>query len=176
MYACSLLQLAKGVFYASGICYLLYLLVLIVRACSELKNLPNFGSSLVRLQFVLCRRVKRLFCRATDVRLKFLTGLAGVVASTTVLLTWTKYGVLPALEDHFAAELTTHYASSVDLVLAYALFNLYLFLSAYVYSPAHSSATGSTHSITYNPWPFDRAEPLAPVLTLNREVNERRNG
>ncbi|GLV41173.1 uncharacterized protein CBL_04697 [Carabus blaptoides fortunei] len=91
--------------------YLTYLLLLILRAYSELRSMPFF-----------------------DMRLKFLTLLMLVVLSISLAVTVLRFGV-GVLEDNFVAELSTHYNSSAQFMSFYGMFNFYLYTMAYVYSP-----------------------------------------
>uniref|UniRef100_A0A8C6KDM0 Transmembrane protein 181 n=1 Tax=Nothobranchius furzeri TaxID=105023 RepID=A0A8C6KDM0_NOTFU len=69
--------------------YILYLTFLIVRACSELKNMPY-----------------------SDLRLKFLTALTFVVLVISVVILYLRFGA-KALQDNFVAELSTHYQNYI---------------------------------------------------------------
>ncbi|UYV60779.1 TMEM181 [Cordylochernes scorpioides] len=103
----------KIVFFLAGGVYLLYLGLLAVRAFSELRSMPYF-----------------------DVRLKFLTALTLVTLAVSVAVTALRFGLSAALEDNFAAQLSTTYSSSVQFMASYGLLNFYLFTMAYVYSPS----------------------------------------
>jgi hypothetical protein len=98
-------------FVACGV-YMAYLLLLILRAYSELRAMPYF-----------------------DMRLKFLTLLMLIVLAISLSVTMLKYGV-GVLEDNFVAELSTNYKSSAQFMSFYSLLNFYLYTMAYVYSPA----------------------------------------
>uniref|UniRef100_A0A8C7VU53 Transmembrane protein 181 n=1 Tax=Oncorhynchus mykiss TaxID=8022 RepID=A0A8C7VU53_ONCMY len=95
--------------------YVLYLIFLIVRACSELKNMPY-----------------------TDLRLKFLTALTFVVLVISMAILYLRFGA-KALQDNFVAELSTHYQNyilSSEFLSFYGLLNFYLYTLAFVYSPS----------------------------------------
>ncbi|XP_041716292.1 transmembrane protein 181 isoform X1 [Coregonus clupeaformis] len=92
--------------------YILYLIFLIVRACSELKNMPY-----------------------TDLRLKFLTALTFVVLVISMAILYLRFGA-KALQDNFVAELSTHYQNSAEFLSFYGLLNFYLYTLAFVYSPS----------------------------------------
>ncbi|KAM9356020.1 transmembrane protein 181 [Pholidichthys leucotaenia] len=95
--------------------YVLYLIFLIVRACSELKNMPY-----------------------SDLRLKFLTALTFVVLVISMVILYLRFGA-KALQDSFVAELSTHYQNSVEFLSFYGLLNFYLYTLAFVYSPSKNA-------------------------------------
>ncbi|XP_062323825.1 transmembrane protein 181 isoform X2 [Osmerus eperlanus] len=95
--------------------YILYLIFLIVRACSELKNMPY-----------------------TDLRLKFLTALTFVVLVISMVILYLRFGS-KALQDNFVAELSTHYQNSAEFLSFYGLLNFYLYTLAFVYSPSKNA-------------------------------------
>uniref|UniRef100_A0A3Q4HRG3 Transmembrane protein 181 n=1 Tax=Neolamprologus brichardi TaxID=32507 RepID=A0A3Q4HRG3_NEOBR len=92
--------------------YILYLIFLIVRACSELKNMPY------------------------SLRLKFLTALTFVVLIIMAIL-YLRFGA-KALQDNFVAELSTHYQNA-EFLSFYGLLNFYLYTLAFVYSPSKNA-------------------------------------
>nr|XP_061806668.1 transmembrane protein 181-like isoform X3 [Nerophis lumbriciformis] len=94
--------------------YTLYLIFLIVRACSELKNMPY-----------------------SDLRLKFLTALTSVVLAISLVILYLRFGA-KALQDNFVAELSTHYQNS-EFLSFYGLLNFYLYTLAFVYSPSKNA-------------------------------------
>uniref|UniRef100_UPI003AAF33C3 transmembrane protein 181 isoform X4 n=1 Tax=Centroberyx gerrardi TaxID=166262 RepID=UPI003AAF33C3 len=94
--------------------YILYLIFLIVRACSELKNMPY-----------------------SDLRLKFLTALTFVVLIISMVILYLRFGA-KALQDNFVAELSTHYQNS-EFLSFYGLLNFYLYTLAFVYSPSKNA-------------------------------------
>ncbi|XP_055046500.1 transmembrane protein 181 isoform X1 [Misgurnus anguillicaudatus] len=95
--------------------YVLYLVFLVVRACSELKNMPY-----------------------TDLRLKFLTALTLVVLMISMVILYLRFGSR-ALQDNFVAELSTHYQNSAEFLSFYGLLNFYLYTLAFVYSPSKNA-------------------------------------
>ncbi|KAJ0060956.1 hypothetical protein NL108_001818 [Boleophthalmus pectinirostris] len=80
--------------------YILYLIFLIVRACSELKNMPY-----------------------SDLRLKFLTALTFVVLIISMVILYLRFGA-KALQDNFVAELSTHYQNYILLLCGKFLFSI----------------------------------------------------
>ncbi|XP_072358669.1 transmembrane protein 181 isoform X4 [Scyliorhinus torazame] len=105
----------KIFFLIVGSLYILYLVFLIVRACSELKNMPYF-----------------------DLRLKFLTGLTFIVLIISIVILYLRFGA-KVLQDNFVAELSTHYQNSAEFLSFYGLLNYYLYTLAYVYSPSKNA-------------------------------------
>ncbi|XP_075563958.1 transmembrane protein 181 isoform X5 [Pelecanus crispus] len=95
--------------------YVLYLLFLIVRACSELHNMPY-----------------------VDLRLKFLTALTFVVLVISIVILYLRFGA-QVLQDNFVAELSTHYQNSAEFLSFYGLLNFYLYTLAFVYSPSKNA-------------------------------------
>ncbi|XP_035277337.1 transmembrane protein 181 isoform X1 [Anguilla rostrata] len=95
--------------------YVLYLIFLIVRACSELKNMPY-----------------------SDLRLKFLTALTFVVLVISMVILYLRFGA-KVLQDNFVAELSTHYQNSAEFLSFYGLLNFYLYTLAFVYSPSKNA-------------------------------------
>ncbi|KAM3861311.1 transmembrane protein 181 [Diretmus argenteus] len=99
--------------------YILYLIFLIVRACSELKNMPY-----------------------SDLRLKFLTSLTFVVLIISMVILYLRFGA-KALQDNFVAELSTHYQNYIlspsEFLSFYGLLNFYLYTLAFVYSPSKNA-------------------------------------
>ncbi|KAM9019201.1 transmembrane protein 181 isoform 1-T1 [Guaruba guarouba] len=95
--------------------YVLYLLFLIVRACSELRNMPY-----------------------VDLRLKFLTALTFVVLVISIVILYLRFGA-QVLQDNFVAELSTHYQNSAEFLSFYGLLNFYLYTLAFVYSPSKNA-------------------------------------
>ncbi|KAM6367332.1 LOW QUALITY PROTEIN: transmembrane protein 181 [Alca torda] len=94
--------------------YILYLLFLIVRACSELRNMPY-----------------------VDLRLKFLTALTFVVLVISIVILYLRFGA-QVLQDNFVAELSTHY-QNYPFLSFYGLLNFYLYTLAFVYSPSKNA-------------------------------------
>ncbi|XP_076173584.1 transmembrane protein 181 [Ptiloglossa arizonensis] len=114
----------KVFFFTVGGFYIAYLLLLILRAYSELRSMPYF-----------------------DLRLRFLTLLAGVVSSVCGCVTARQFGA-GIFEDSFASRLTTYYHSSAQFMALYGLLNFYLYTMAYVYAPAYQQVYGQHSSIT----------------------------
>ncbi|XP_069811695.1 transmembrane protein 181 isoform X1 [Dendropsophus ebraccatus] len=95
--------------------YILYLLFLVIRACSELRNMPY-----------------------VDLRLKFLTALTFLVLVISIVILYLRFGS-QVLQDNFVAELTTHYQNSAEFLSFYGLLNFYLYTLAFVYSPSKNA-------------------------------------
>ncbi|XP_046414519.1 transmembrane protein 181 isoform X1 [Neodiprion fabricii] len=114
----------KVFFFTVGGVYVAYLLLLILRAYSELRSMPYF-----------------------DLRLRFLTLLAGVVAGVCTLVTTRHFGT-GVFEDSFASRLSTYYRTSAQFMALYGLLNFYLYTMAYVYAPALQQVYGQHSSIT----------------------------
>lgn len=105
----------KIFFFIVGGVYLLYLLILLVKAYLELRNMPYF-----------------------DVRVKFLTGLMVSVVVISLTATGLRFGTA-IVQDNFVAEITTQYQNSAEFLCFYGLFNFYLYTMAFVYSPSKSA-------------------------------------
>eukprot|EP00112_Aurelia_sp_Birch-Aquarium-sp1_P026066 Seg900.9 transcript_id=Seg900.9/GoldUCD/mRNA.D3Y31 product="putative ribonuclease P protein subunit 3" protein_id=Seg900.9/GoldUCD/D3Y31 len=105
----------KIFFFIVGGVYLLYLLILIVKAYLELRNMPYF-----------------------DVRVKFLTGLMLSVVAISLTAVGLRFGTA-IVQDNFIAEITTQYKNSAEFLCFYGLFNFYLYTMAFVYSPSKSA-------------------------------------
>nr|CAG4634689.1 EOG090X03I5 [Alona affinis] len=101
-------------FLASGL-YLVYLLLLMTKAYSELRAMPFF-----------------------DMRLKFLTLLVLFVLCISISVTVFRFGV-GVLQDNFIAQLSTNYRNSCELMTLYGLLNFYIYTMAYVYSPTSNA-------------------------------------
>ncbi|XP_029042905.1 transmembrane protein 181 [Osmia bicornis bicornis] len=114
----------KVFFFTVGGFYIAYLLLLILRAYSELRSMPYF-----------------------DLRLRFLTLLASVVSLVCGCVTARQFGA-GIFEDSFASRLTTYYRSSAQFMALYGLLNFYLYTMAYVYAPAQQQVYGQHSSIT----------------------------
>ncbi|XP_074044040.1 transmembrane protein 181 isoform X1 [Macrotis lagotis] len=95
--------------------YILYLLFLIVRACSELRHMPY-----------------------VDLRLKFLTALTFVVLVISIVILYLRFGS-QVLQDNFVAELSNRYQNSAEFLSFYGLLNFYLYTLAFVYSPSKNA-------------------------------------
>ncbi|XP_053316211.1 transmembrane protein 181 isoform X2 [Spea bombifrons] len=95
--------------------YVLYLLFLMIRACTEIRNMPY-----------------------VDLRLKFLTALTFVVLIISIVILYLRFGA-QVLQDNFVAELSTHYQNSAEFLSFYGLLNFYLYTLAFVYSPSKNA-------------------------------------
>ncbi|XP_063707229.1 transmembrane protein 181 [Culicoides brevitarsis] len=95
----------------SGLSYVIYLFILILKSYSELRSMPYF-----------------------DLRLKFLTVFMMFVIVISTLVTMGNFG-FGLLEDSFISDLNTTYKSSAKFMCFYGLLNFYLYTHAYVYSP-----------------------------------------
>nr|KAF6463396.1 transmembrane protein 181 [Molossus molossus] len=104
----------KVFFMVVAAAYVLYLLFLVVRACSELRHMPY-----------------------VDLRLKFLTALTFVVLIISIVILYLRFGA-QVLQDNFVAELSTHYQNS-EFLSFYGLLNFYLYTLAFVYSPSKTA-------------------------------------
>lgn len=113
-----------------AVVYILYLLFLIVRACSELGHMPY-----------------------VDLRLKFLTALTFVVLVISIVILYLRFGA-QVLQDNFVAELSTHYQNSAEFLSFYGLLNFYLYTLAFVYSPSKNALYGKLppDSLPTSPW------------------------
>ncbi|XP_011499430.1 PREDICTED: transmembrane protein 181 [Ceratosolen solmsi marchali] len=114
----------KVFFFSVGGIYIAYLLLLILRAYSELRSMPYF-----------------------DLRLKFLTLFLAIVIGISSLITIRRFGA-GVLEDSFASRLSTHYKTSAQFMALYGLLNFYLYAMSYVYSPGVQQVYGQHNSIT----------------------------
>ncbi|XP_039750169.1 transmembrane protein 181 [Pararge aegeria] len=109
--------MVKIMFFVAVTLYFLYLLVLIVKAYSDLRNMPFF-----------------------DIRLRVLSAVVGTVSLAGALLAARGWGPA-ALQDHWAAQPAVHYDTSAPFMAQYGLFNFTLYTLAYLLSPG----TGSIH-------------------------------
>uniref|UniRef100_A0A672NPC3 Transmembrane protein 181-like n=1 Tax=Sinocyclocheilus grahami TaxID=75366 RepID=A0A672NPC3_SINGR len=91
--------------------YVLYLVFLVLCACSELKNAPY-----------------------TDLRLKFLTALTLLVLVISVVILYLRFGS-KALQDNFVSDVS----APAEFLSFYGLLNFYLYTLAFVYSPSTSA-------------------------------------
>ncbi|XP_004674218.1 PREDICTED: LOW QUALITY PROTEIN: transmembrane protein 181 [Condylura cristata] len=105
----------KVFFMVVAAAYVLYLLFLVVRACSELRHMPY-----------------------VDLRLKFLTALTFVVLVISIVILYLRFGA-QVLQDNFVAELSAHYQNSAEFLSFYGLLNFYLYTLAFVYSPSKNA-------------------------------------
>ncbi|XP_062850709.1 transmembrane protein 181 isoform X2 [Trichomycterus rosablanca] len=99
--------------------YVLYLGFLLIRAWSELKNMPY-----------------------SDLRVKFLTGLTLLVLLISMVILYLRFGS-KALQDNFVAELSTNYQNSAEFLSFYGLLNFYLYTLAFIYSPSKNAVYDS---------------------------------
>jgi len=83
---------------------------------------------------------------SADLRLRFLTLLAAVVAGVCSLVTARQFGA-GVLEDSFASRLSTYYRTSAQFMALYGLLNFYLYTMAYVYAPAFQQVYGQRECI-----------------------------
>ncbi|MFT7797518.1 transmembrane protein 181 isoform X1 [Arapaima gigas] len=109
------------IFFLMVVCiYTLYLIFLIVRACSELKNMPY-----------------------SDLRLKFLTGLTFIVLIISVVILYLRFGA-KLLQDNFSLPCGLKFNSLMhwapaEFLSFYGLLNFYLYTLAFVYSPSKNA-------------------------------------
>lgn len=101
-------------FFVLGALYVIYLIILLVQAFQDLKNMPYF-----------------------DVRLKFLTILMLMVVLISLIAMFIRFGST-ILEDNFVMDISSRYKNSAEFLAFYGLFNLYLYTMAYMYSPLPS--------------------------------------
>ncbi|XP_014213991.1 transmembrane protein 181 [Copidosoma floridanum] len=114
----------KVFYFTVGGIYLVYLLLLMVRAYSELRSMPYF-----------------------DQRLRFMTLFVAIVIGTSALITARQFGA-GVLEDSFVSRLSTHYKTSAQFMALYGLLNFYLYTMTYVYAPGAQQVYGQHSSIT----------------------------
>ncbi|XP_026737025.1 transmembrane protein 181 [Trichoplusia ni] len=107
-------------FFSSIVVYFLYLLILIIKAYSDLRNMPFF-----------------------DIRLRCLSIVVGTVTSIVSVLGLQGWGPA-ALQDHWAAQPKVHFDTSAPFMAMYGLFNFYIYILAYLYSPGG----GAIHETT----------------------------
>uniref|UniRef100_UPI00358F2B98 transmembrane protein 181 isoform X2 n=1 Tax=Myxine glutinosa TaxID=7769 RepID=UPI00358F2B98 len=105
----------KIFFLIVGSLYVLYLVFLILRACTELRNTPYF-----------------------DLRLKFLTGLTFVIFCFSLAILILRFGSR-VLDENFIPELSTRYRSAAEFLSFYGLLNFYLYTLAFVCSPSKNA-------------------------------------
>ncbi|XP_037083705.1 transmembrane protein 181-like [Pollicipes pollicipes] len=113
------LQGVNTFFYVLGGVYLLYVLILILRACSDLRSMPYLG---VRLK-VTC---------------------LSMLIMTVVSLSLTSHRLSQShVAMSFSTVLGTSYTSSTQFLAIYGLMNLFVFCMAYVYSPPSADRPGA---------------------------------
>ncbi|RVE44191.1 hypothetical protein evm_011146 [Chilo suppressalis] len=103
----------KIMFFSAIILYFLYLIVLIIKAYSDLRNMPFF-----------------------DVRLRCLSCAASVVCALAGAVSAGGWGAGP-LQDHWAASHT--HDTSAPFMATYGLYNFSVYALAYLYAPAAGS-------------------------------------
>ncbi|CAG9559629.1 unnamed protein product [Danaus chrysippus] len=107
----------KIMFFVAVTLYFLYLLVLIVKAYSDLRNMPFFDVRLRCLSLSVC-----IVC---------------VVCSCVCARGWGPAG----LQDHWASQASARYDTSATFMALYGLFNFNVYIMAYLFSPG----TGAVH-------------------------------
>ncbi|XP_047022345.1 transmembrane protein 181 [Helicoverpa zea] len=103
--------LVKLWFFCAITIYFLYLLILIIKAYSDLRNMPFF-----------------------DIRLRCLSIVVGTVTSIITILALQGWGPA-ALQDHWACQPKVHFDTSAPFMALYGLFNFYIYILAYLFSP-----------------------------------------
>ncbi|XP_075971889.1 transmembrane protein 181 isoform X2 [Anticarsia gemmatalis] len=104
--------IVKITFAFSMILYFMYLTVLIIKAYSDLRNMPFF-----------------------DIRLRCLSIVVGTVLSIMGLLAIQGWG--PAgLQDHWASQPKIHYDTSAPFMAMIGLFNFKVYILAYLFAPS----------------------------------------
>ncbi|XP_035439083.1 transmembrane protein 181 [Spodoptera frugiperda] len=107
--------LVKLWFFCAITIYFLYLLILIIKAYSDLRNMPFF-----------------------DIRLRCLSIVVGTVTSIITVLALQGWGPA-ALQDHWACQPKIHFDTSAPFMALYGLFNFYIYILAYLFSPGGGS-------------------------------------
>ncbi|KAM9679063.1 transmembrane protein 181 [Dama dama] len=135
--------------------YILYLLFLIVRACSELGHMPYVDlrlKFLTALTFVCLKEAKcefLFYCHKAKVAslLTYETSTVSWYVFTilfippfffSIVILYLRFGA-QVLQDNFVAELSTHYQNSAEFLSFYGLLNFYLYTLAFVYSPSKNA-------------------------------------
>ncbi|CAB3260798.1 unnamed protein product [Arctia plantaginis] len=101
----------KGLFFCGLTMYFLYLMVLIIKAYSDLRNMPFF-----------------------DIRLRCLSIVVGTVIFIMTLLSIQGWGVA-GLQDHWASQPKVHYDTSAPFMAMMGLFNFKIYILAYLFTP-----------------------------------------
>ncbi|XP_013142017.1 PREDICTED: uncharacterized protein LOC106106038 isoform X1 [Papilio polytes] len=132
----------KIVFFGAIVLYSLYLIVLIIKAYSDLRNMPFFGK-FYALRSLCCiqknfKTSRNEFCRFPDIRLRCLSIVVATVTTITTLLALQSWGPA-ALQDHWAAQPKVAYDTSAPFMALYGLFNFKMYLLAYLFSPGIGS-------------------------------------
>lgn len=91
--------------------YLAYLVLLMIKAYSELRSMPFFGNYIVLIIFY--NMLLFISTSLTDMRLKFLTLLVLFVLGISISVTFFRYGI-GVLQDNFIAQLSTNYHNSSE--------------------------------------------------------------
>ncbi|KAM3958536.1 transmembrane protein 181 [Aphomia sociella] len=105
----------KIMFFSAVTLYFFYLLILIIKAYSDLRNMPFF-----------------------DIRLRCLSIVVATVTIIITLLAIQGWGPA-ALQDHWAAQPKVHYDTSAPFMALYGLFNFKMYILAYLFSPGGGS-------------------------------------
>ncbi|KAG7308119.1 hypothetical protein JYU34_006780 [Plutella xylostella] len=110
----------KIMFFSAMAFYFFYLIILIVKAYSDLRNMPFF-----------------------DIRLRCISTVVATVTAITALLGFQGWGPA-ALQDHWASQPKVNYDTSAPFMALYGLFNFKMYILAYLFSPGG----GSIHETT----------------------------
>ncbi|XP_022126999.2 transmembrane protein 181 [Pieris rapae] len=108
-------RVVKILFFSAVALYFLYLLILVVKAYSDLRNMPFF-----------------------DIRLRCLSIIVVSVLSITTILALHSWGPA-ALQDYWASQPKVHFDTSAPFMAMYGLFNFKLYTLAYLFSPGSGS-------------------------------------
>ncbi|XP_065653442.1 transmembrane protein 181-like isoform X2 [Hydra vulgaris] len=92
--------------------YVIYLIILIVKAFKDLTSVPFF-----------------------DIRLKFLTILMSMVMLIGLSLVFVRFGLV-VFQNDFLMDISLNYHNSTEFLTSYGLFNIYIFTMAFIYSPS----------------------------------------
>lgn len=144
----SIWQVIKIVFFGAIVLYFLYLIVLIIKAYSDLRNMPFFGK-FYAVRSLCCiqknfKTSRNEFCRFLDIRLRCLSIVVATVTTITILLALQSWGPA-ALQDHWAAQPKVAYDTSAPFMALYGLFNFKMYLLAYLFSPGIGSIHGKPY-------------------------------
>ncbi|XP_047510222.1 transmembrane protein 181 isoform X2 [Pieris napi] len=108
-------RVVKILFFSAVALYFMYLLILVVKAYSDLRNMPFF-----------------------DIRLRCLSIIVVSVLSITTILALHSWGPA-ALQDYWASQPKVHFDTSAPFMAMYGLFNFKLYTLAYLFSPGSGS-------------------------------------
>ncbi|XP_066592166.1 transmembrane protein 181 [Prorops nasuta] len=114
----------KVFFFTIGGLYVLYLLLLILKAYTELQSMPFF-----------------------DLRLRFLTVFGGLVSGIYGLIMIQQFGT-DVSEFRFVSRFTAYYRTSAQFMALYSLLNFYVYTMVYVYAPVAKRLNGLQTPIT----------------------------